>query len=128
MCDVYFSDMYDGRCVAVDGMAQAWDAWPHRAGQHKPGRPLLWLFPPVSTLLNVLRKVETERAQAIVVLPRRVSAEVTTLLYGLPIVHQRQLTGPHSVMVQPTSRVPAQTAVGGWKVPMQAVHVRWPGA
>lgn len=127
MCEIYYSAMYDGHCVAVDGMAQRWDEWPGRAERSTGPQPLLWVFPPVSMLADALRKIEKERAAAIVVLPRQVSAAVAEVLVRLPVVLEKLLSGPHRVMVRPTNRVPAQTAAGGWKMPLRAVLVKWQG-
>ena len=83
------------------------------------------MFPPVGLLGLAVRKVERERADAIVVLPRACTAEVLGVLRKLPIHTHRQLNGPHRTMVRPTKRVPAAVAEGGWRMPLQAVLVKW---
>ena len=125
MCKVYYSAMYDGQCAAVDGMAQPWNRWPRRAS--RAGQPLVWVFPPVALIIEVLLKIERETAQAIVVLPRKATAQADAILDRLPVTAERQLTGPHAVMVRPTSRVPRRYAAGGWKVPLRAVKIHWDG-
>lgn len=122
MCSLYYSAVYDGQCVAVDGMVQPWDSWPQRA--FRPGKPLLWVFPPRALLVESLLKIEREQARAVVVLPRTVSAEVSDVLRRLPVQREVLLNGPHRVMVQPTRRVPAQAAGGGWKMPLRALLVQ----
>lgn len=120
---VYYSAVYDGGCAAVDGMLQPWDKWPQRASG--AGKPLCWVFPPVTMASAALRKVASEQAEAIVVLPRDETAEISELLHALPVRHRKQLCGPHAAMVTPTHRVPAHVAAGGWKVPLQAVRIAW---
>jgi hypothetical protein len=129
MCPVYFSEMFDGKCCAVDGFQQRWDAWPSRGGDQpaarRGGKPLCWLFPPLSRLHATLVKIETDRAEAIVVLPRTLDVACETVLKRLPVRQQVDVSGPHSVMVVATVRVPAQVAAGGWKTPLRACRVAW---
>ena len=123
MCKRYYSAVYDGQCAAVDGLGQRWDQWPRRAPGK--GKPLCWVFPPVAMSAEALLKIERERAEAIVVLPRQGHAAVAEILQRLPISAEVAITGPHWAMVRPTSRVPTQTAAGGWRMPLKAVRVHW---
>lgn len=123
MCPVYYSAVYDGECAAVDGMLQPWDCWPVRVPQ--PGKPLCWVFPPVKLVPAVLRKIHLEKAEAIVILPRDETPETCDCLKVLPVRHRQDLCGPHQAMVVPTHRVPAHAAMGGWKMPLQAVRIAW---
>jgi hypothetical protein len=125
MCDLYFSEMYDGGCVAVDGYRQHWGRWPARAGPMHGEKPLCWVFPPGGRLYEALTKIGRDQAEAIVVMPRCVSAACEARLRELPVVSTVLLKGPHAAMVQPTSRVPAQHSAGGWKMPMRACRVSW---
>lgn len=123
MCPVYYSAMYDGMCAAVEGMLQRWDVWPQRSNRR--GKPLCWVFPPVTMIPAVLQKIKRERAEAIIVLPRELPADTQTELRRLRLSHAVQLCGPHASMVVATSRVPQHASAGGWKVPLQAVRVTW---
>lgn len=113
MCDAYFSAVYDGKCLAVDGWLQDWSVWPKRAG--RSGKPRCWVFPPVSQVAAALSKVERDQANAIVVMPRSESAEVSRTLARLPVRRRIELNGPQRVMVTPTRRVPRAARAGGWK-------------
>jgi hypothetical protein len=73
MCETYFSEVFDGKCVAVDGMQQAWNVCPTRAHHHS-GKPFCWVFPPPSLVLPAALKIHRERADAVLVLPRQVMA------------------------------------------------------
>ena len=123
MCSVYFSVVYDGKCAAVDGLLQRWDRWPRRVLRF--GKPLCWVFPPTVLLGQAIRKIEREKADALVVMARNCPPEVIGVMHRLPIIRKWQLNGPHRAMVRPTKRVPMAAAPGGWKTPLQAVLVKW---
>lgn len=130
ICDTYFSAIYDGQCVAVDGFRQHWARWPTPVLPPFPAKPLCWVFPPLSLAPQATRKVYYDRADAILVLPRTPPAPVARLLTAIgaqaAVTHRIMLTGPHARMVFPSPLVPPRAADGGWKTPLMAFVVFWP--
>lgn len=128
VCNTYFSELFDGHCCAVDGLRQPWDQWPSTVRATR-AKPLCWVFPPPSLALVATRKVLTDRADAILVLPRALPPTVDTVLHRIraaaATTHMIPLTGPHRHMVFPSRRVPARAAAGGWKTPLMALVVFW---
>ena len=119
-CRWYFSAVWDGRCAAVDALAQDWRAWPEKVAGAVPGRvPLCFVFPPQEHLLSAVSKVLEQRAEAVLVLPRAVGPGVAAVLRQLQdnVVWQAELSGPHACMVQLTAAVPARTSAGGGRCP-----------
>ena len=121
MCDTYFAAVNDGHCAAVNGLLQRWDQQPGTPGV----KPLCWVFPPPSMLTTALRKICSERAEALVVCPQRLSEQAQHLLEQLPQVQKRSCTAKHAGLVFPTRRVPQAVRAGGWKTPLQVIHVSW---
>jgi ribonuclease HI len=128
MCETYFSTVFDGKCVAVDGMLQPWNTWPARA-HHRTGKPFCWVFPPQSLALPAALKIQRERADAVLVLPRQLTTALEQVLRATEeeaVFAQRfLLSGPHARMIFPSRRVPVRVAQGGWKTPMMAIVVSW---
>jgi hypothetical protein len=132
MCPFYYSLVYDGSCAAVDGFRQPWNTWPdigNGVTSSRPGKPLCWVFPPPSLALTAARKIQAERADAILVIPRDTPAALVHILSSMTNTAARtreiMLTGPHQKMVFPSSRVPPRAADGGWKTPLKAFVVTW---
>jgi hypothetical protein len=127
MCPMYFSAVYDGSCAAVNGFRQRWDQWPKEP--HPQRKPMCWVFPPPSLLLPAAKKILTEQANAILVLPADTPQNVAQMLTDMQRQATRtlelRLTGPHARMVFPSPRVPARAAYGGWKTPLKAFVVVW---
>jgi hypothetical protein len=127
ICSTYFSEVYDGSCAAVNGFRQRWDQWPQNP--HPNRKPLCWVFPPPSLALQTARKILTEQADAILVIPRETPMAVELMLRDMRrlATHTQAitLTGPHARMVFPSNRVPARAAHGGWKTPLMAFVVFW---
>ena len=107
----------DGRCTAVDGLAQSW-------APDAQGSPLCFVFPPLALLRGALVKVH-ERTEAMIVLPwqRALSPAIAALLAALPVVQRVQLRGNHASMAKSTSAVPHHVRGAGWATPLQDVRV-----
>ena len=117
-CTLYFAQVWDGSCAAVDALAQSRQPDGH-------GRPLCFMFPPLHLATDTLHKVLLEGANAIVVVPAQLTAAQAALVRQLPVAANGnvQLKAPHKVLVTPTDSVPNAVRAGGWKTPLQAFRI-----
>ena len=129
-CAAYYSEIYDRRCLAADAFLQGWAPVP---STYPPvwaaRRPLLFAFPPVKTLQQVLSKIAADKANVWLVCPQSYTLPVHVLhaLQCLPRAAQWDLNrgrDPH-VMVTPSKRVPPVARRQRWCTPLQVVLVWW---
>ena len=112
---VHVSAPWDGQCVAATrGRKIGSLAGGSRFSVERTTRqPLVFLFPPVGKLFVVLAKVKEERAESVLVCPRRLSTAQMLMLQSLPCTAQRDLKGPLDQLMRPSVKVPPSARKGG---------------
>ena len=125
-CFLYYSRECDGVCAGVDDLNQRWDRMPAQSAQvaAQPRKLMCWVFPPPALLMPALCKLQSERADALVVSALEPPVHEAALLRSLAS-QSVPLQAPHHVLVQPTRRVPREVAEGGWHTRLQLCRIVW---
>lgn len=113
----FYTWHYAPSCLGVNGLLQHWAV--NARLQASPG--LVWLFPPFSLIGPVLNKLQLERVNAILILPKYMRVWVS-VLQQLPVVQQRDL-GFHKGLFSVGSKARSQWLQEMPRIPLMAVLI-----